>query len=225
MVVIGNMYLIRVIYSPIAFIKAVFSLVKEKARDFDLRRLHPSAIIEDGVCMTRDCVLGNKSVIQKNTTLNHVYVGNYSYISRNSLVQNTIIGNYCSISHDFLCGLGAHPLNLFSTSPIFYKTNNCFKESIIKDDLNIVEYKKTEIGNDVWIGARVTILDGVKIGNGAVIAAGSVVTKDVPPYAIVGGIPASIIRFRTTEEKIKQYQAAEWWNYLPQKAMDLMRKY
>lgn len=220
---IGNMYFVRFLYSPIAFIKALFSLTIEKARDFDLRRLHPNAIIEDGVCMTRDCVLGNKSVIQKKSILNHVIVGNYSYISRNSLVQNTIIGNYCSISHDFMCGLGAHPLDLFSTSPIFYKTNNCFKESIVKDDLNIVEYKKIVIGNDVWIGARVTILDGVKIGDGAVIAAGSVVTKDVPSYAIVGGVPASIIRYRTTEEKIKKYRAMEWWNYSPQKVIDLMR--
>lgn len=224
MVVIGNMYLIRFLYSPIAFIKALVSLAKEKARDYDLRRLHSSAIIDDGVCMTRDCVLGNKSVIQTKTILNHVAIGNYSYISRNSLVQNTIIGNYCSISHDFICGLGAHPLDLFSTSPIFYKKNNCFKESIIKDDLDIVEYKKIIIGNDVWIGARVTILDGVKIGDGAVIAAGSVVTKDVPSYTIVGGIPASKIRLRTTEEQIKKYQSSEWWNYSPQKAMDLMKE-
>ena len=69
-----------------------------------------------------------------------------------------------------------------------------------------------QIGNDVWIGARATILDGVKIGDGAVIAAGAVVTKDVPSYAIVGGVPAKVIKYRFDENRIKELLVEQWWN-------------
>ncbi len=68
-----------------------------------------------------------------------------------------------------------------------------------------------KIGNDVWIGANVLILDGVTIGNGAIIAAGAVVTKDVPPYAVVGGVPAKIIKYRFNKEEIDFLEQLKWW--------------
>lgn len=71
---------------------------------------------------------------------------------------------------------------------------------------------KVVIGNDVWIGAYAKIVEGVRIGDGAVIAAGAVVTKDVPPYAIVGGVPAKIIKYRFEEKQIKQLLELKWWN-------------
>ncbi|MGN1275552.1 MAG: CatB-related O-acetyltransferase, partial [Floccifex sp.] len=74
---------------------------------------------------------------------------------------------------------------------------------------------RTVIGNDVWIGNNVTILAGVSVGDGAVLAAGAVVTKDVPPYAIVGGVPAKILRFRFDDGTIKELQKLEWWNKNP----------
>lgn len=216
-------WLYRLLYFPIALLKSIISLVKEKTRDFELRRQNPQAIIGDRVCMTNDTKLGIKVLVQNDTILNHAQIGNYTYISRHSLIQNTQIGNYCSISHEFLCGLGAHPLNLFSTSPLFYKKKNCFRQEIIHQDIDFEEYKKVIIGNDVWIGARVTIMDGVKIGNGSVIASGAVVTKDVPPYAIVGGVPAKIIKYRAATEEIAKYTNSNWWELSPKEALSIMK--
>ena len=73
------------------------------------------------------------------------------------------------------------------------------------------EYKEIYIGNDVWVGTRVLIMGGVTIGNGAVVAAGAVVTKDVPPYAIVGGVPARVIKYRFPEDVIQKLEASKWW--------------
>ena len=114
-------------------------------------------------------------------------------------MQNTTIGNYCSIARNVSIGLGLHPLNLFSTSPIFYKRQNALLLDLISKDNEFKEYQPITIGNDVWIGANAIIMDGITIGNGAVIAAGAVVTKNVPAYAIMGGVPAKLIKYRFAE--------------------------
>ena len=78
--------------------------------------------------------------------------------------------------------------------------------------LTLKVQKKVIIGNDVWIGSHALILGGVKIGDGAVIGAGAVVTKDVPPYAVVGGVPARIIKYRFSQEIIDKLLEIKWWN-------------
>lgn len=136
--------------------------------------------------------------------------GNYSYIGYNSDLNNVQIGNYCSISSDVKIGLGNHPIDFFSTSPIFYSNKNPFNLKINKvkyddrPDLTIIE-------NDVWIGANVIIIDGIIIGNGAIIAAGSVVTKNVGEYAIVGGVPAKVIKKRFDELTTQKLRESKWW--------------
>lgn len=170
--------LLRILYMPIGFVITLYKLTNNASRDIQNKRRFREARIFSGSSFTSDCNIG-RSVILDHCTINHVTVGDYSYISSRALIQHTRIGNYCSIATDFICGLGNHPLDMFSTSPLFYRKKNIFGITVVDDRKDFDDYSSTEIGNDVWIGARVTIVGGVKIGDGAVIASGAVVTKDV----------------------------------------------
>ncbi|MCC7523673.1 MAG: CatB-related O-acetyltransferase [Chitinophagaceae bacterium] len=138
-------------------------------------------------------------------------VGDYSYIGYNTNIYHAEIGKFCSISKDVCIGLPSHPSRFISTSPIFVNIINGTGYSWSKQDLFDAVPEKVNIQNDVWIGMKVTIMGGVTIGNGAIIAAHSVVTKDVPPYAVVGGVPAKIIKYRFTEDIIDALQQSAWW--------------
>jgi len=210
-----NGKVLRILYFPIGLLKALFKIANNCCRDFENKIRYNDAIIDSNVCLTDDTVIGIKTHILGNCVINKSQIGNYSYIGRNCLIQNSHIGNYCSIANDVFIGLGKHPLDMFSTSPLFYRKKNTFNVTVVLKDKEFNEYERIGLGNDVWIGARAIILDGVNIGDGAVVAAGSIVTKDVEPYMIVAGIPAKPIRKRTTEDKIKQYQESEWWNLNP----------
>lgn len=136
--------------------------------------------------------------------------GKCSYISRDSQIwsKDTEIGNFCSISDGVHICLPMHPINFFSTSPYLYQPHlNYIK--INNTDVNI---NPVIIKNDVWIGAGALIMQGLTIENGAVIGAGAVVTKDVPPYAIVGGVPAKVIKYRFDEKTIKELLELKWWD-------------
>jgi chloramphenicol O-acetyltransferase type B len=151
-------------------------------------------------------------VIYPRVWLSEVRFGSYSYINEQSLMRGVEVGRFTSIGPHFLCGYGAHPTNLVSTSPIFYSTfKQCGKTFADRD--YFAESLRTSIGHDVWVGTRVFLRDGVRIGNGAIIAAGAVVVKDVPDYAIVGGVPARVMRYRFAEESIRELLEIEWWNW------------
>lgn len=124
------------------------------------------------------------------------------------------IGRYCSIGARTHWITGMHPLENISTSPLFYERYYCAKAPIPKK-INLT------IGNDVWIGSDVLILPKCKnIGNGAVIGAGSIVTKDVPAYAIVAGNPARIIRYRFKCNEIEALEQSQWWNLEPNEIIE-----
>ena len=152
-------------------------------------------------------------------------IGAYSYIMSARIRVKTYVGRYVSIARNVVIGEPNHPITWLSTSPIQYNHKDKwgwhqslqdFKgEMIPKKDYAKIFGKRVVIGNDVWIGDSVQILRGVKIDDGAIVAAGSVVTKYVPPYAIVGGVPARIIRYRFDEETIARLLKLQWWNLHP----------
>lgn len=138
-------------------------------------------------------------------------IGRFSYIGINSWIINAEIGQFCSIATNVRIGLENHTLGNISTSPIFTERKNATKKSWIKKDV-FKSAEKTHIGNDVWIGHGVLVKSGVTIGDGAVVGAGAVVTKDVPPYTIVGGVPAKIIRTRFASDIIDKLLEIKWWD-------------
>jgi acetyltransferase-like isoleucine patch superfamily enzyme len=158
-----------------------------------------------------DTCFGKNNIVYDHTILVGVSIGDYSYIGGNCKIQYATIGKFCSIGPDVRIGLGIHPTHFKSTYPGFYTNSDYYRVDKLYN-FDGEEYKKVEIGNDVWIGARATILDGVKVGDGAVIAAGAVVTKDVPPYAIVGGVPAKVIKYRFDDKRIKELLNEQWWD-------------
>lgn len=214
----------RILYFPIAFFVLLAEGLNRKSRDLMNKRRFKMAQIGSSCCFTADVTIGEKSNILSNSVVNHSHIGSYTYISRSALIQNTIIGNYCSISHDVISGLGAHPIDLFSTSPVFYRERNPLNITVVTESIDFAEYKQIKIGNDVWIGARVIIMDGITIGNGAIVAAGAVVTKDVMPYSIVGGVPAKHIKYRASDVNIANYIKSAWWDLEPHEAYLKMKK-
>jgi len=156
--------------------------------------------------------ISSKSRLYSPFTISNLELGDYSYIGKKSLINLTKIGKFCSIGPNFVCGYGIHPTNGISTAPMFYANNTSNGFSLCNES-KIVEQKKITIGNDVWIGINVTVLDGVSIGDGAIIAAGAVVVSDVPDYAIFGGVPAKLIRYRFTDDQILAFKKIKWWDF------------
>jgi acetyltransferase-like isoleucine patch superfamily enzyme len=137
----------------------------------------------------------------------------YSYIGYGSAISDCSIGSFCSIAANVKIGLGIHPTDHISTSPLFYSDKNVFKEKWVEHNEMYIEQRKVIIENDVWIGTDAKIMGGVTIGNGAIVGAGAVVTHNVAPYAIVGGVPAKLIRHRFSESEIVAIEKSEWWNW------------
>ena len=160
----------------------------------------------------KDSVIGKHSQLNSRYVIFHSKIGNYTYIGQNCRISRTEIGNFCSIGPNFMCDVPIHPINGVSTSPVFYSVIKQCGKSFTNSNI-AVEFGHTTIGNDVFIGTNVTILTNVNIGDGAVIAAGSVVTKDVPPYAVVGGVPARIIKYRFSKDVIEKFLSLKWWEW------------
>lgn len=141
------------------------------------------------------------------------HIGEYTFIGKYTCITKSKIGRYCSIGTNVLIGPGEHDLTNISTSALFYEKpyNTLVKGEVI-------------IGNDVWIGSYSIILRGITIGDGAVIAAGAVVTKNVPDFAIVAGIPAKIMRYRFSEDKQKKIKNSKWWDYKVPKAKEIFNR-
>ena len=166
----------------------------------------------------RGSIIDKKASIGNGAQIVNCNIGKYTYIYGTSVV-NADVGAFCSIAAGSAIGGGSHPTDWVSSSPVFYKGRNVLKTNFSKNEY--IEFKKTTIGNDVWIGAKCFIKGGVTIGNGAVIGMGSVVTKDVPPYEIWAGDPAKCIRKRFDDETIEKLSNLEWWNLPDEKLKEL----
>lgn len=174
-------------------------------RNFYLMVLGNDIKVGSGVYIDNKTVLEGNNLINDYSRLLSVNLGRYSYVSPFCILIDCNIGKYCSIGPGVKIGLGVHPIDQISTSPYIY--NEQLFKGRRKEDFNPVT-----IGHDVWIGANALIMGGVKIGIGAVIGAGAVVTKDVPDYAVVVGCPAKILKYRFAESKIEALLSMQWWN-------------
>lgn len=146
-------------------------------------------------------------------------IGAYTYVGLDSRMAGGVrrIGRYCSFAPGVIAGDGKHEINSLSSHPFQWGQSGVFKMWSKKRDFEFLKPatrpELVNIGNDVWIGANAMIMRGVTIGDGAVVGAGSIVTKDVPPYAIVVGVPARVIRYRFSEKIIEKLLALRWWRF------------
>lgn len=156
-------------------------------------------------------------------TFSNCTIGAFTYLQPRSEIIGAVIGRYCSIASDVSIGPGEHPTDWLSSHPFVcdpadFATGftSVFPgySRLLGAPVSAVSWQKPiHIGNDVWIGQRALILCGVTIGDGAVVAGGAVVTRDVPPYAIVGGVPAKILRYRFAADIVEALMRLKWWQY------------
>lgn len=173
---------------------------------------------ERGAFFNSKCIFEGKNLMAKGSQLSHSMLGYGSYIGERTWLSNTKIGRYSCIGPNVQTAIGKHPTKSYvSIHPAFFSENPTCGFSYVNkqlfDEFNAFEGQyRIQIGSDVWIGASVTIVDGVKIGDGAIVAAGAVVLSDVPPYAVVAGIPAKVIKYRFTQQEIQKLNKLKWWD-------------
>jgi acetyltransferase-like isoleucine patch superfamily enzyme len=192
--------------------------------------------IGDGGNISRLAVFEPPCGLKSMDTLHAVHLGAFSY-GVSGFYSEVSIGRYCSFGENIQVGRGAHPIAWMSTSPFFYAYGGAmfnvggeFEQSAdyaayrpdgpgeipVRNSRTVNDFlQKTTIGNDVWIGHGAFIAPGITIGDGAVVAGHAVVTKDVPPYAIVGGNPAHILRFRFELRQYAALRSLAWWRFAP----------
>lgn len=140
-------------------------------------------------------------------------IGSYTYIGRNTRIGRTEIGRYCSIGEGASIGVGHHDYNAVALSAVFLANP---RKTLLE--------KPCVLEDDVWIGAHALVLRGVTVGRGAVVGAGAVVTKDVPRYSIVAGVPARVLRYRFDDQTIARIEESKWWTFAKERASEIIEE-
>jgi chloramphenicol O-acetyltransferase type B len=157
----------------------------------------------------RSSVIDSTSKIEAGCTVIGSVFARHSFCGYDCSILNCDVGSFCSIASRVSIGGVAHPIGFVSTSPVFLSHKDSVRAKFSRH--NFLPEVRTRIGNDVWIGEGAFIKAGVQIGHGAVVGMGAVVTKNVEPYAIVGGNPATLLRMRFRDEVIKGLLKLKWW--------------
>lgn len=189
--------------------------MKKIIRKMLLQYRHRNNVIKNHSTLSLSCTL-NKCVFEEEVRVSHsaeinnTKIGYLSSIGRYSKIVHSEIGKYCAVSWNTTINAVGHPSDHLTVSAFPYVP---YVGNFVQERTQ--HYQKVIIKNDVWIGANSVIMPGVTIGNGVIIGAGAIVTKDVPDYAIVAGVPAEIIKYRFSEDIIKKLLELKWWDLDP----------
>lgn len=195
--------------------QVINSVVHETAKIYESARVKNSELSESSVVgsfsRVDDSVLSHHCRIDRNNHLYFANFGRYTYTGMNTVVMHATIGAFCSISWNVSIGGANHDYTRVTQHSFLYNSH----DNLRTDESEIIYDRfsgSVKIGNDVWIASGAVITRGVTIGDGAVVAANAVVTKDVPPFAIVVGSPARVIKYRFEKQIIDILSELKWWN-------------
>lgn len=173
-------------------------------------KISPFLMFEDGARMESNTLIFSKEEAS--------FIGAHSYMNSGGYIRGRVfIGRFCSIGRRVTIGAGAHSLTGVSSSPVL-RSHTVTKRPYTTEEQDHINHRSklnvtVLIQSDVWVGDGAIIMPGITIGTGAVVGANAVVTKNVPPYAVIGGVPARVISYRFSNSIIRSLLKSEWWEY------------
>jgi len=183
------------------------------ARQRTVDRLSEKPTVADSASLTQ-CTLGSYTEVAGNVKMIDCELGDYSYVMKACNIIYTDIGKFANIASEVRINPGNHPVEWVSQHHFLYRCKLYgFADEDRESFFHWRSLQRVTIGHDTWIGHRAIILPGICVGNGAVIGAGSVVSRDVPAYGIVAGVPAKVLRFRFPKAIREAFENIGWWNW------------